>query len=70
MPNTASADRLAESGTVASISWEPWLDMPSHIMDRFGLREWNMQMRLRDQANKDKIQQEITKLQNQVKGIQ
>jgi hypothetical protein len=63
-----SAQRLADRpGLVTSINWDPWVDLPESVMARFpDLREWNHRLRLRDEANRQKIDDELSRLQKAI----
>ena len=63
-----SAQRMRDQvGLVTSISWDPFVDLPESIMLRFPeLREYNNRLRLRDAANRQKIEDELSKLQKAV----
>lgn len=63
-----SSQRLADKpGLVTSINWDPFVDLPEDFMLRFpSLREWNNRMRLRDEANRQKIDDELSRLQKAI----
>lgn len=63
-----SAQRLADRpGLVTSINWDPWIDLPESVMQRIPeLREWNHRLRLRDEANRQKIDDELSRLQKAI----
>lgn len=70
MPTNPSAERLAQgAGNVLIIHWDPWVSLPEWVQDKFGLREWNTQQRIRDESNRDKLQQELNRLQAQIKDL-
>lgn len=58
-----SADRMADTELKSRIMWEPWVDLPEWIMRNSSWREWNDKMRARDEANRLKIDEELSKLQ-------
>lgn len=60
-----SAKRLADrTGLLTAILWEPWVDLPEDIQVRMPtLREWNTRMRLRDESNHMKIDEELSRIQ-------
>lgn len=60
-----NADRMkSETPGVSSIMWEPWVDLPEWIMRKDGSwRDWNDKSRLRDEANRQKIEQALLQLQ-------
>jgi hypothetical protein len=54
-------------GLVTSINWDPFVDLPESVMARFPeLREWNNRLRLRDEANRQKIDEELSRLQKAI----
>lgn len=54
---------------MAPIPWDPWIDLPEWVQTKFGLKEWNTRHRIRDESNRDKIQNEINRLQSQIKDL-
>lgn len=59
-----SADRMVAMEVKGRIIWEPWVDLPEYIMAKESAwREWNQRMRLRDEANRSKIDEEFDRLQ-------
>lgn len=60
-----NADRMkSETPGVSSIMWEPWVDLPEWIMRKdSSWRDWNDKSRLRDEANRQKIEQALLQLQ-------
>ena len=70
MPNFSSAERLSQgAGNVLLLHWDPWVELPEFAQSKFGLREWNAQQRRRDESNRDKLQQELNRLQAQIKDL-
>lgn len=63
-----SSQRLADKpGLVTSINWDPFVDLPEDFMLRFPtLREWNTRMRLRDESNRMKIDEELSRIQKSI----
>lgn len=71
MPTSSSAQRLAQgAGNVLVIHWDPWVELPEWVQTKLGLKEWNAQQRRRDESNRDKIQQELNRLQAQIKELE
>lgn len=67
MPETLSPSRMAEAeGLGRDILWEPWIDLPQWVQDRFGLREWNNQMKRRDEINRSKIDDELRRMRKDI----
>lgn len=63
-----SSQRMRDNiGLFTSIQWEPFVDIPESVMIRIPeLREYNNRLRLRDEANREKIENELSKLQKAV----
>ena len=65
--NTSARRMEDASSLVTTISWDPFVDLPESIMLRFpDLREYNSRLRLRDEANRKKIEDELSKLQKAI----
>lgn len=61
------SERMAEKELKSRIMWEPWVDLPEYIMARESAwREWNRRMKLRDEANRLKIDEELSRLQESI----
>lgn len=65
MADLNSANRMVDNrGTLGQIMWEPWIDPPVDVMQRFpSLRAWSVRMRLRDESNQSKVNAELARLQ-------
>lgn len=66
-----STDRIRDdSGAVASILWVPWERIPESVLRRLPeLVAWQERMILRDQANQQKIVEELVRLQITLKDV-
>lgn len=66
-----STDRMRDdSGAVSAILWVPWERIPDSVLIRLPeLRAWQERMILRDQANQQKIVEELVRLQIALKDV-
>jgi hypothetical protein len=66
-----STDRIRDdSGSVSAILWVPWERIPESVLVRLPeLRSWQERMILRDQANQQKIVEELVRLQITLKDV-
>lgn len=64
--SSPSAARMADKELKSRILWEQWIDIPERVLMRNPeLREWNRLMKLRDEANRLKIDEEFGRVQQE-----
>lgn len=65
MPTNINAERMADGkSAIVRIDWSQYVSMPESVLRRLpDLREWDRQNRLRDESNRSKIDQELSRLQ-------
>jgi len=65
MATNLNAERMSDRvQAIGRIIWEPWVDVPESVMRRFPeMRSWNKSMRLRDESNRSRLDEEIARLQ-------